>query len=430
MNKKILTSILLIINIVIIKAEADPNTVNLARAFGRDIFELNGVPYLQPLVETLNATSNSRFFNQAYVPQKVDKPYFRIGAHAMLGFVRNDMKTYNPAMPAEQLDMNELSKYADIDIINQKVTIKDTSGLMYYALKTILYDGIHGTNKYNKVFIHVPVTSATILGYQNAKFSLPHSAMDSLIRGHFIFPFLPKEFQDSLLKTISRFPDLFSLPPGADMNTIFAAVPQFEIGSLWGTEMLVRFIPPVDMGENIGDFDFWGVGLKHSISQYFDERYFDLAVQVVYQGTHLENKIGVTNSDLRADGTFWDFNIHISKTFFDDKFNIYLGLSYEIFNINSNFTYYLPVETQWQLGLLRGEMTYPPGKDSVYIIHKPEPELGFPGDTLPQTSNLRITNTNFKFVFGLTYQLGPVAIFLDYNISKFNIFTGGIEFRF
>lgn len=425
MKKCILSFLLISCSFINLKAEADPNTVNLARAFGRDIFELNGVPYLQPLVETLNATSNSRFFNQAFVPQSVDKPYFRIGIHSMLGFVREDMKTYTPAMPAEQLDMNELSKYVDIDIINQKVNIKDTAGLMYYALKTILFDGIQQGK------INVPKTSATILGQQDAIFYLPHGTMDSLVREHFVFPFLPKSFQDTLLNTVANFPDKFSLPPGANMNTIFAGVPQFEIGSIWGTEMLIRFIPPVDMGENIGDFAFWGFGLKHSISQYFGERYFDLAVQAVYQGTHLENKIGVTNSDLKADATFWDFNIHTSKAFFDDKLNFYAGFSYELFNINSNFTYFIPVETQWRLGLLEGKYIHPNGPtDSIFVIMPPDPARGFPGDTMPQTSNMRIANTNFKFVFGLAYKIGPVAVFLDYNISKFNIFTGGIEVRF
>jgi hypothetical protein len=148
-----------------------------------------------------------------------------------------------------------------------------------------------------------------------------------------------------------------------------------------------------------------------------------LAVQAVYQGTYLKNTIGVTNSDLRADATFWDFNIHTSKAFLDDKLNIYAGFSYELFNINSNFTYTLPMQTQIQLGLREVDSTTIP-----YTTKPPSPE--FPGDTIPQTSNLRITDANYKLVFGITYQIGPVAIFIDYNISKFNIFTGGIEVRF
>jgi len=98
---------------------ADKITIDLARLFSKDIFELNGLPYLQPLVETMNATSNSRFFNQAFVPQKVDKPYFRFGIHGMLGFVRDDMKTYNPAMPAEMLDSSKLSNYIEYTLIHQ-----------------------------------------------------------------------------------------------------------------------------------------------------------------------------------------------------------------------------------------------------------------------------------------------------------------------
>ena len=56
---------------------------------------------MQPLVTTINATSNSRFFTQAYVPKSVDKPYFRFGIHSMIGFVRDDQRLYTPSLPTE-----------------------------------------------------------------------------------------------------------------------------------------------------------------------------------------------------------------------------------------------------------------------------------------------------------------------------------------
>ncbi len=419
---------------IISYAEIDWNTVNLARAFGKDIFELNGVPYLQPMVESINATSNSRFFNQAYVPSEVDKPYFKISVNTMLGFVRDNQKTYSPQLPTAYFDISnpqtwgELQKYADIDLMHQKIIIKDTAGLMYYALKTVLYDGIYGAHK---GLIKVPQNSATILGKQDTLFYLPHNALDSLVRSNPVYQFLPKSFQDTLIATIAKFPESFALPPGANINTMFAIVPQFEIGSLFGTEMLIRFIPPVYMGSNIGHFAFWGIGLKHSISQYFPGMPFDMAVQAVYQGTSLKNDIGVTSSKLNTMATFWDFNLQIGKSYLDDKLNFYSGFSFESININSDFTFTLPIALQWQLGLIEGKyVPVPNSKDSVFVLMPPDPARGFPGDSVKQTSNIRINDFNFKWVIGASYQIGPIAVFLDYNVSKFNIFTGGIEVSF
>jgi len=402
---------------------ADKITIDLARLFSKDIFELNGLPYLQPLVETMNATSNSRFFNQAFVPQKVDKPYFRFGIHGMLGFVRDDMKTYNPAMPAEKASIEKLYKYMTFNPIN----IKDTTGLIYYALKAILYDGISSGS------IVLPKEAATVLGFKQEKFNLPNDTLVSLIERNPAYKLLPKEMQDSVLNIIKQFPETFSLPEGANLSTLMAAVPQFEIGSLYGTELLIRFIPPVNMGKNIGDFAFWGFGLKHSISQYFlknpngdcSEREIDIAFQVVYQGTHLENTVGVTNAELKADATFWNFNLQASKSF-DFGMDIYTGLSYETVNINSEYKYLLPQETQAQLGMLRTDKD-----ENGHIIRIYPPELpDFPGDTNPQTAKMKFDDQNVKFTFGIAKQIGPINIFIDYNVSKFNIFTGGIEYRF
>ena len=399
---------------------ADQITIDLARMFSRDIFELNGIPYLKPMVESINATSNSRFFNQAFIPSEVEKPYFKVGIHGMLGFVRDDQKTYKPTMPSQAFNFNDLAKYGtfQIDILhpeNSIIIINDTAGLIYYALKTVVYRGIEQNR------IPVPDKAATILGNRYTQFILNTMVLDSLVKEDLIFGYLPKGLQDTILTTISQFPTNFTLPQGGNINTMIAGVPQIEIGSLWGTELLIRFIPPVNLGENIGDFAFWGLGLKHSITQYFENPPLDLAVQGVYQGTHLKNKIGVTNSELTANATILNFNINASKNF-KDIIEVYSGFSFEYIQINSEFKYYLPVEVQAQLGMLR----YDP---SIPIIYPPEPPE-YPGDTDPQTAVIELNDNNFKWVIGLAKQVGPVRFFLDFNISKFNIFTGGIEYRF
>jgi len=233
--------------------------------------------------------------------------------------------------------------------------------------------------------------------------------------------------QDTILNAISKLPSSFALPTGGNVNTVFAAIPQIEIGSLWGTELLIRLIPSIKLDKNIGNFSFWGIGLKHSISQYFTPKdtekkpWCDVAIQAVYQGTSLENKVGVTNAELKSDATIWDANIHASKSI-SGIIDVYTGFSYEKISINSSYKYLLPVELQMQLGLLRH---FP-----IDTIPYAEPEKGYPGDTKPQTVTSSLTDTNAKWIIGLAKEFGPVAVFADYSISKFNIFSAGIEVSF
>lgn len=415
-------------------SHANQMTVSLARSFAKDIFELNGTKYLQPMVETVNATSNSRFFNQAYIPRKVSKPYFRVSVNGMVGFVRDDQKTYKPVAPAEKLDLNKLSQYIELENFTLK-SIKDTAGLIHYAFKTLFYDGLEQGK------ITIPESAPTVLGNGDVAFILEEGVLQELVKTHIAFQFLPKNLQDTLISVISGFPTYFDLPRGANINTLIAGVPQFEVGSLYGTELLIRFIPKVYMGENIGNFAFWGLGLKHSLSQYWEEKNFykkfpiDLAAQIVYQGTSLDNEVGVTNARLDADAKFWNFNIHASKRFklINDEFwkgylDIYTGVSYETVDITAHYKYTLAADTQWRLGLLDADLD--PNTGALIRIHEPEPERGYPGDTQPQYATIDLSDSNVKGVIGASFQLGPAAIFLDFNLSKFNIFTTGIEVRF
>lgn len=404
-------------------SQTNSYTVELARTFSKDLFEENGVNYLKPMVEAVNATSNSRFFNQAYIPTETEKPYFRIGLHSMFGFVPDDMKSYKPIVPTQEYSLSAATDFMSIDLINRRVVIKDTAGLIRFFFLTILDDGMKRNS------FGIPTSSPTILGSKKKeKLIMEKDTLRALVNEHPIFKeplwaLLPPETRDSLQNSLKQavtpvidtFPGSFTLPEGGEINMILAAIPQIEIGSFLGTEALIRFIPPVNLGENIGDFAFWGFGLKHSISQYFGERYFDLAIQGAYQGTNLKNKVGVTNSKLNANAAIWNLNIHASKSF-ENLFDIFTGFSYEAINISSSFIYYLPVELQWELGLL----------EPYSFVPTP----GYPGDQHPQTVSISISDRNLKWTAGIAKQIGNFAIFADFSISRLLIVSGGIEYRF
>lgn len=439
-NKLLIPLLILLEPVIALSQNANPWSIELARSLSRDIFELNGVPYLKPLVVAINSTSNARFFSSARVPRHVRKPYFKFGIQGMLGFVRDDMKSYVPAFPMEEFTLSRIDDYADVDIINQKIVIQDTVGLINYLFKTVLYNGVQ------KGSLVPPKTASTVLGYQNTKLWLNNDTLKNLVKEHPLYPFLPQNMKDTVLNAVGGIPGFYSFPPGGNFSTLFAFVPQLEIGAIYNTEALIRFVPPVKLSNEIGKFAFWGFGLKHSISNYFYKSApeskegltnsdplmpeealrppFDLAVQAVYQGTHLENTVGVTNSELKADATIWDFNIQGSWSL-NNIVEFFSGFSYELINITSDFKYYLPVETQYFLGLLDRIID----DQGRYIILPPDPPR-FPGDTKPQVSNIRISDSNFKWIIGARKEIGPVALFFDYSISKFDIFSGGIEYRF
>jgi hypothetical protein len=304
----------------------------------------------------------------------------------------------------------------------------------------MMYEGTYGDHK---GAIQTPESASTALGTGNTGFSLPRDSMQMLFRAHPLYnlPFIPQSLKDSVSNYINQFPENLSLYGGTNLNTVVAGIPQFEIGSLYGTELLIRFIPPVYLGKTIGDFAFWGIGIKHSISQYFEfaavrntetndtigidspidptkhlhKSPFDLAVQFVYQGTNLKNTVGATQAELTANATILNFNLQGSYHI-DNILDIFTGVSYETISINSQYYYKLEAEIQWQLGLLeRGQLS---------------PTPGYPGDQDPQTTNLTLNDTNIKWTIGLAKQIGPIAIFAAFNLSRFNIFSGGLEYRF
>jgi hypothetical protein len=411
--------------------QADQLTVDLVRRLSKELFDSNSQPFMQPLIESINATSNARFYNHARIP-KENKFYWRFGLHGMYGGIQNDQKIYKPSIPRdsvpEAIDATYLERInreygVSVNFIPSPGFSGDTVGLITYLFKTIIDDQI------KRGGIETPEQSATVVGNDNQALTLPNSAqIKQSLEAKPIYTLLSPEQQaqiDSLINNLTVPPSL-DLPTGGNLSAIFMAVPQFEFGSWYGTEFLVRFIPVLDYGDVVGKFGFWGLGVKHSISQYFQREVFDLAVQLVYQGTTMENFVGVTNAKLEADATILNANIHASKQF--NNFDIYTGLSYEGINTEGTYTYTLPRSLQSDLGLItwidaNGDNVR---QDDEYV---PDPENGFPGDTQPQVSNIALDNTNFKWTLGASAAFGNLSIFADYSISNFNVFSAGMSYQ-
>lgn len=93
------------------------------------------------------------------------------------------------------------------------------------------------------------------------------------------------EFRDSLEFWLQN-PDNFNLafPGGFDIPAVPFAVIQGSVGLPLGFEVSVRFIPSIEVADEVGDIQAFGFGVKHSISQWFPAPLpVDLAVSVGWQ---------------------------------------------------------------------------------------------------------------------------------------------------
>ncbi len=399
-----------------------PLAVDLTRSIMKSVFESNAVPFVQPMVTTINATSNARFFTMAYVPKKVDKAYFRLSVNTMAGLISEDQRWYYPSLDlgARENLTNALATYGKLENGAYKIgpLYGDTLGLASVFMRELLRDA------QAVGYFGIPSRAASLFGYMpDNRVVLPTKEnLVTVLKQRPEYQALALTGQTAFLDTLINrltLPTSLTLPPGANMSSIMAAVPQLEIGSLYGTELLLRLVPAVRFNDNVGDFSFWGVGLKHSISQYFPERWFDLAVQGVYQGTTLTNTIGLTESKLEANATIRSFSVQAGKRFWD-AVDVYGAYAFEHIDVTSSYTYALPHETQVQLGLL--PLDPPDGKST--------PTADRPGDMKPQTSSVLTENVNHKFIVGASVNYGPLRAALDLNISSFNILTFALAYTF
>lgn len=402
--------------------KADPLTVEVVRKFGGELFLMNSSAFLEPLVRRMNAATNSRTFHSA----SISKGFFiRFGLHGMAAFVNERDKTYTPQLPRDSLNLNTLGNYVQIiDIIKQQFVIKDSAGLITYAAKVLIDEGIKSGQ------IKVPGTASTFFGNSAQSFIVPkdylRQRISTPVAGD-LLSLLSPAVRQAIIPAIERLPSEFPLPPGQNLSVLSLGVPQIEIGSLLGTELLVRFIPNIDWGKNIGKFGFWGIGVRHSLSGYLPESPVDIAAQGVIQGTSLRNTVGVTGAELKADATIFTLNIHASKRV--GIVDFFTGLSYDNMNISASYTFTLPRQLQAELGLIRPIDSNNDGliSDDEYL---PDPANGYPGDTQPQTQTIPLSVSSLRWTLGASLSLGPVRLIADYNLSSFSMLTFGVDVRF
>lgn len=171
-------------------------------------------------------------------------------------------------------------------------------------------------------------------------------------------------------------------PAGINKNYFPLATPQASV-SMFGTELMVRYLPEIQVGDET--LKLFGFGIKHSISQYIPLIPIDIAVQYTNNSFSVSNIVEVKTSA---------FNIHASKSL--GLATVYGGIQYETSKLDLEYTY----------------------KDQ--------------NGTAPQLNNKKIKlsfedKSNMRLTAGAAVNLAFLVINADYSIGTQNTVSVGVS---
>jgi hypothetical protein len=162
-------------------------------------------------------------------------------------------------------------------------------------------------------------------------------------------------------------------------TTLFPlATPQLRVGSLFGTEAVIRYVP-IPETNGIPKSTMFTIGARHNVNQYLPDVPLDLAAGIFYSK--------YTSGDL-IDASGFAFGVQASKSF--EMLTVYGGLESESSKMNLKY-----VDT--------------PGA--------------------PPTVDINLDGVNsFRFTVGAGVSLGVFGFFADANFGSVTNFSGGISF--
>lgn len=183
-------------------------------------------------------------------------------------------------------------------------------------------------------------------------------------------------------------------PGGLNISSVPSGIYQ-AAGSIYGTELMIRFFPKIKISEV--KTGLWGVGLKHDIGQWIPGIPVDLAIQLLYNNFGVEYVGDDPTSYIKMDSKNFAINAHASKTF-SEMFIVYGGLQYESSSMDLEYIFKDPNEL------------YPTIKDT-------RQSTSVDGDNV------------FRVTAGGAVKLLPVLFNLDFNVTSMFTITGGISLQ-
>lgn len=180
----------------------------------------------------------------------------------------------------------------------------------------------------------------------------------------------------------------YAFPGGFDVDNMYLSCPQLRVGSWRGTEAVVRLILYDTGSTEVGRLGVWGAGVRHSVSQYFPEiAPVDVSVAAMWQHAELHNESdqNVLESELAT------VAMHSSLAL--GSMVPYAGLS-----------------IAWSTMAIRYRFDDIAGAGPL--------QLDFS------------SNADLQLTLGVSYQVGFIAAYGEYNVASENSLAAGLSVQF
>jgi hypothetical protein len=125
----------------------------------------------------------------------------------------------------------------------------------------------------------------------------------------------------------------YVFPGGYDMKSFMIGAPSVTVGTIFGTEATLRYLK-TNLSEEIGAISLFGIGFRHSVSQYFPMLPLDIAAGIFYHRFKISD---IVNSKVYC------VHAEIGKSL--NILDVYGGLAYESNKANVEYTFDSGVET-------------------------------------------------------------------------------------
>jgi len=253
----------------------------------------NAENYVAPFVTGFGTNMNNGLYHTA-APHKLFG--FDIGVRVMGAMVPDDAMTYTFALPPT-------------------VTYTDPN----YGSLTLNTADIYPASN---------LETPTVFGDDQGSSIAPDEAMTESALAS-AYPSIPPSERAAMADSLVKY-GTFPMVPGLNIDLVPLAMPQVCLGLPFKSEVLLRFMPEYDLGD-YGKVSFFGVGLKHSVSQYIPMCPVDISVQGVFQQLKLGDIIESTHTN---------FNVHASKkiSLLILSLTPYVGLGMESSNLKVDYT--------------------------------------------------------------------------------------------
>ena len=299
--------------------------------------------YLQPFIDAYGAAFNSGLFHSAKLPDNIEKGFhISVSIQSIGAFIPAAEKTFNA--------------------IYKTTAVIDTNGQSYNVAATATVNNaptIFGSTDPGKAIIDIndTITVAGLLSYPVHE---------------------------------TREYDTFGSVANTNVAPLF--VPQLSIGYVLGSEIFLRWFPPVHIG-NFGTTAYFGFGLRHNLNQYFPSLPLNIAGEFSYQKFSIDDTNGV---EFLSASTY-SAAVEVSKDF--GIFNLYGALQFEGSLLDVNYQYNPPSNSnsanQYQVNI-------------NFTLHG---------------------KNNFRILAGGAVTLGGFFVNADLNLSAINTVNIGVGYK-